>query len=121
MIEYIVIGLLAIGGAIGWLVAWRANKVIERMEDSFIDWNDAVGNFKMKIDALFDMNIHYYDETIFQFVEDVKELKNEMDKILTEYEDLEQYIYPENEKSEDAEQRELLGVVKSYGGGRKLM
>ena len=81
------------------------------MESYLLDINEAIGSFRSKIDALFGMNIHYYDETVYQFIEDTKEVKHTIDKVMEEYEDLAPYIFPEPLPPEDQE-KEILGVMR---------
>lgn len=87
-----------------------------RMENYLISISLVMSDYWNKIEALFEQSIHYYDETIFQFIESTKEVKLEIDKTLDQYEDLREYIVPiqtPEEKRANQEQ-ELLGVVKNY-------
>ena len=81
------------------------------MESYLLDINEAIGTFRSRIDALFGMNIHYYDETVYQFIEDTKEVKGTIDKVMEEYEDLAPYIFPEPLPPEEQE-KEILGVMR---------
>lgn len=65
------------------------------------------------IDGLFEMEIHYYDEIVHEFVERTKTLKAEIDKILEENGDLADYIYPDELKEQP---KEVLGVIKAPSG-----
>ncbi len=95
-----------------WVLLKRSDDHNIILENFLIDLNIIVSEYKNKIDSLFEMNIHYYDETIFNFVEDTKQLRTQINEILKKYEDLSEYIYPEQLKNTDYEQKELLGIVK---------
>jgi len=85
-----------------------------RMEDYLVAIGQVMSNFYSKIDSLFSQSIHYYDETIYQFVQSTKEVKIEIDKTLDEYEDLREFIVPvlSPEEKQQQQQVEVLGVVK---------
>ena len=116
MIEFILgfLLLLSVGAGVVLFIALRkADAKNMRYEEYLLELNEVVFNYKKLIDGLFEMNIHYYDEVVHEFVEKTKELKDEIDKILTENADLADYIYPEEEKTE--EPKELLGIVRQEG------
>jgi len=95
-----------------WILLRRSDDHNIILENFLIDLNTIIAEYKNKIDSLFEMNIHYYDETIFNFVEDTKQLREQINEILKKYEDLSEYIYPEQLKNADYEPKELLGIVK---------
>jgi len=85
-----------------------------RMENFVIRIGQTISDFKLKIDSLFQMSIHYYDETIYDFVENTKNVKKDIDEVLNEYEDLREFIVtePTPEEKQAQEQYEVLGVVR---------
>jgi hypothetical protein len=91
----------------------RSDSKNVRYEEYLLELNELVSNYKNLIDGLFEMNIHYYDEVVHEFVEKTKELKGEIDKVLEENGDLADYIYPEALKPE--EPKALIGVAKRTG------
>lgn len=88
-----------------------------RMEDYLVEISQVMSDYYGKISAMFSQSIHYYDETIYHFVESTKEVKETIDSTLDEYEDLREYIVPvqtPEEINKDQQQKELLGVVRNY-------
>jgi type I site-specific restriction endonuclease len=114
-----------IGGGVAGFCLYLLKKMdIQRirMENYLVDISIVMSDYWEKIDALFSQSIHYYDETIYQFVESTKDVKNAIDKTLDEYDDLREFIVPiktEKEK-QDEQEKELIGVVKSYPITRAL-
>jgi hypothetical protein len=100
-------------GAAGFLLHLLRKMDFERtrMEDFLIELSQVIADFKLKIDSLFKVSIHYYDETIYDFVESTKNVKLEIDKVLNEYDDLKEFIIPEAPPEEPTEV-DVLGVVK---------
>jgi len=85
-----------------------------RMENYLITIGQTMSDFYLKIDDLFSQSLHYYDETIYQFIEGIKAVKLEIDSTLDEYDDLREYIVPipSSEEKFQNEEKEVLGVVR---------
>lgn len=85
-----------------------------RMEEYVITIGQVMSEFYSKINEIFSQSIHYYDETIYQFVQDVKDVKEEIDGVLADYDDLKEFIVPvpTAEERVEQEQKEVLGIVK---------
>lgn len=116
MIEAILVILLIISimaFAVAYVALRRSDAKNVRYESYLLELNELVNEYKKLIDGLFEMNIHYYDEVVHEFVEKTKELKEEIDKILAENGDLADYIYPEELKPE--EPKENLGLMRQIG------
>jgi len=112
-ITLLTITIVSLGAAVFlFILLRRMDAERNRLESYLIDINEAIGLFRGKIDALFSMNIHYYDEVVYQFIEDTKEVKAEIDKVMLEYEDMAPYIFPEPLPPEEQE-KELLGVMRA--------
>jgi cbb3-type cytochrome oxidase subunit 3 len=107
----LVISLIVIG--VLFILLRRSDAKNVRYEAYLLELNEIIYNYKRLIDGLFEMNIHYYDEVVHEFVEKTKELKNEIDTILQENGDLADYIYPDELKPE--EPKEVIGVFKQTG------
>jgi len=116
----VILLLLTLGslGAAGFMfyLLRRADLEKARLEDFVIRIGQSVSDFRLRIDSLFEQSIHYYDETIYAFVDETKKVKQEIDAVLGEYDDLREYIIPELTKEEKQEQqeKELIGIVRNY-------
>jgi cell division protein FtsL len=111
MIEWAIIIILAAAGGAGWYMAYKAQQEMTQLEGHIISIHNIITDYKIKVGQLFALNIHYYDDTIFQFIEDTKAVKAEIDNQMSEYDELKQYIYDEEPPKED-EEKAFLGVVK---------
>ena len=112
---FLVLAVLSSGG-LGFCLylLWRIDYERVRMESYLVSMSGTLTDFFLKIDSMFSQSIHYYDETIYAFIQDLKSLKNEMDDVLDEYDELREYIIkaPTDEEKADQQQKEILGVVR---------
>ena len=104
----IVICLLLIYSIVITILFHKLNQKINKLENYTLDLNTIISDYYQKIKSLFDMSIHYYDETIFEFIESTKELKNNIDDCLSNN-DMQEAII---EITEEEQPKEVLGVVK---------
>jgi hypothetical protein len=85
-----------------------------RMENYLIKVGTVMSDFYQRIDKLFSQSIHYYDDTIYEFIDNTKNVKKDIDDIFDEYDDLREYIVPELSPEEKVQQQqvEILGLIK---------
>lgn len=115
---FLITSVLGIGfSLIAWLLLQKMDAERRRMEDYLVAIGYVMADYYQKIGSLFQQSIHYYDDTIYQFVESTKGVKQEIDDLLDEYEDLREFIVPvqsPEEMAKEQEQKEFLGVVRNY-------
>ena len=99
--------ILSIG--LGYLI-YLMNAKIARYESYILDMHGSLAIFTKNIENLFKNNLMYYDDTIFEFIDSTKHIRDELSEKMEEFEDI-KYLAVQPPEPEE-EPREILGVVR---------
>ena len=113
----VIVILAAISGSLFYLL-YRMSQQQDDLQDGLLECYHLIYDYQQVINKLFEMNIHYYDDTIFQFIERTKAVRDEIEKILKKYEELKPQILPDEPPAE--QQQELLGISRPLIYNRKI-
>jgi hypothetical protein len=118
IILWIVIVILtcALGVAI-WLL-YKMSQQQDELQDDLVECYHLMYDYQQVINKLFEMNIHYYDDTIFQFIERTKAVRDDIEKILKKHEELELQVLPDEPPTEQPQ--ELLGISRPLIYNRRI-
>ena len=108
----LLISLLAtsvIANAVLAIMLLRLNQHQGAFESYVLDLYGIVNDYKQFVEELFRLSIHYYDDTIHEFMEKTKILKADLDDFMEQYSDLTPYVVPETKVEEP---QEVLGLVR---------
>ena len=101
-------------------IIYRQMQQLKQYELFFFDFSEKIKDFTLFLNSILKMNILYFDDTIFELVEKIKLMKNDLLNIiktnvsLFENVDLTEIEIDENLEI-DEEQKEVLGITKNYG------
>jgi len=116
IILWIVIVILAsISGVAIWLL-YKMSQQQDNFQDDLLECYHLMYDYLQQINKLFEMNIHYYDDTIFQFIESTKTVRNEIEDIIKKHDELQ--IIPDELPTEQPQ--ELIGISRPLIYNRKI-
>jgi hypothetical protein len=111
-----IIVLISAAGLLA-LLLYRLNQQYDELQDDLYNCYLTLYDYQQKINGLFEMNIHYYDETIFQFIESTKEMRAEIEGLIKNHPELQ--ILADQAPAEQPQ--EILGVSRPLIYNRKVM
>ena len=99
---------------ISLFINYRQNLLLSQYENFILDFAERINDFNAFLNSILKMNILYFDETIFELVEKVKMVKKDLADLINSNEILFDKIdmNVEEEKLDQSDEQEVLGVVK---------
>lgn len=98
-------------------ILYRQHLLLSTYEIFFKLHAEKIKDFMSFLNSILKMNIMYFDDTIFELVEKVKLMKNDLYDLIVNnpilFDEIDMDL--EKEKLDQSEEKELLGVVKKYG------
>jgi hypothetical protein len=81
IILWIVIAILASILGVAIFLLYKMNQQQDILQDDLLESYHLMWDFHQMINKLFEQNIHYYDDTIFQFIESTKAVRNGIEEL----------------------------------------
>ncbi len=122
IMEFILFISIIINILLGFIV-YKQNYLLRQYELFFKEFAEKIKDFTIFLNSILKMNILYFDDTIFELVDKVKQMKNDLlimiqnNKVLFDEIDMTE-IEQDEDLEHDEEEKEILGTVKKYGGTR---
>ena len=88
----------------------KSDKPKKELEDHIVETYVVINEFKSRIESIFGMNIHFYDDTVFEFVEELKKLNLSLEELIKKHEQELEFTPIEEEPIEQP--KEVLGVFR---------
>lgn len=116
IILWIVIVILASALGVAIFLLYKMSQQQDGFQDDLLECYHLMWDYHTQINKLFEMNIHYYDDTIFQFIESTKAVRVRIEEIIKKHEELQ--IIPDELPAEQPQ--ELLGISRPLIYNRKI-
>jgi len=116
IILWLVIAFLIILLGIATFLLYKMSQQQDVLQDDLLESYHLMWDFHQQINSLFEQNIHYYDDTIFQFVENTKAVRNGIEELVKKHSELQ--IIPDEKPAEQPQ--EILGISRPLIYNRKI-
>jgi len=87
----------------------RLNRFQNQFESFYVDLYAIIVDYHKFMENLFKLSVHYYDDTIHEFLEKTKILRSDVEEFLNNYAELRDYVIPEEPVEEP---KEIIGLVR---------
>jgi len=97
-------------------LCYRLHSLSKKYEDYYKNVYTIFSEYKKLLDSLFELNIMYYDDTIYEFIQKTKEYREQVKEVMEEFIELQEFLDHEPEETPKEQPKEVLGVVKPFTG-----